>query len=118
MLWPICINYTGDGVYATYDNGTPVSMIMTLNFQELTPVYAEDYENTEGEILNGFFRELTNLLYQSPLSRTSADEYVEVKSVSSLNCVRTYRIHLLYLISMRLHKVQDQTQWQMKSMAT
>ena len=42
------VNYTGDGVYATYDNGTPVSMIMTLNFQELTPVYAEDYENTEG----------------------------------------------------------------------
>jgi len=42
------VNYTGDGVYATYDNGTPVSMIMTLNFQELTPVYAEDYEGTEG----------------------------------------------------------------------
>ena len=42
------VNYTGDGVYATYDNGTPVSMIMTLNFQELTPVYAEDFENTEG----------------------------------------------------------------------
>ena len=40
------VNYTGDGVYATYDNGTPVSMIMTLNFQELTPVYAEDYEDT------------------------------------------------------------------------
>ena len=42
------VNYTGDGVYATYDNGTPVSMIMTLNFQELTPVYAEDYKDTEG----------------------------------------------------------------------
>lgn len=42
------VNYTGDGVYATYDNGTPVSMTMTLNFQELTPVYAEDFENTEG----------------------------------------------------------------------
>ena len=30
----------------------------------------------------GFFRELPNLLYQSPLSnRTSADEYVEVKNL-------------------------------------
>ena len=42
------VNYTGDGVYATYDNETPVSMIMTLNFQELTPVYAEDYDGTLG----------------------------------------------------------------------
>ena len=30
----------------------------------------------------GFFRELPNLLYQSPLSsRTSADEYIEVKNL-------------------------------------
>ena len=42
------VNYTADGVYATYDNETPVSMIMTLNFQELTPIYAEDYKDTLG----------------------------------------------------------------------
>jgi len=44
------VNYTGDGTYATYENETPVSMIMTLSFQELTPVYAEDYEGDKGGV--------------------------------------------------------------------
>ena len=43
-LTNMSVNYTGDGVYATYDDQTPISMVMDLNFQELTPVYAEDYE--------------------------------------------------------------------------
>ena len=47
-LTQMSVNYTADGVYATYDNETPVSMIMTLNFQELTPIYAEDYDDTLG----------------------------------------------------------------------
>ena len=29
----ISVNYTGEGTYATYDDGTPVSMIMDLTFQ-------------------------------------------------------------------------------------
>lgn len=44
------VNYTGDGTYATYENETPVSMIMTLSFQELTPIYAEDYEGDKGGV--------------------------------------------------------------------
>ena len=50
-LTNMSVNYTGDGTYATYDDQTPVSMVMDLSFQELTPVYAEDYEaqrNTGG----------------------------------------------------------------------
>ena len=47
-LTQMSVNYTADGVYATYDNETPVSMIMTLNFQELTPIYAEEYDGTGG----------------------------------------------------------------------
>ena len=27
----------GEGTYATYDDGTPVSMIMDLTFQEIEP---------------------------------------------------------------------------------
>lgn len=44
------VNYTGDGTYATYGDETPVSMIMTLNFQELTPIYAEDYNSEIGGV--------------------------------------------------------------------
>jgi len=44
------VNYTGDGTYATYGDETPVSMIMTLNFQELTPVYSEDYNQEIGGV--------------------------------------------------------------------
>jgi hypothetical protein len=41
------VNYTGSGTYATYADATPVHMIMTLNFQELTPIFAEDYKNSD-----------------------------------------------------------------------
>lgn len=49
-LTNMSVNYTADGTYATYDNETPVSMIMDLNFQELTPIYAEDYEGDVGGV--------------------------------------------------------------------
>jgi hypothetical protein len=39
----IDVNYTADGTYATYDDGTPVSMIMTLSFKEIEPIYNTDY---------------------------------------------------------------------------
>lgn len=47
-LTNMSVNYTGDGTYATYDDQTPVSMVMDLSFQELTPIYAEDYEEQRG----------------------------------------------------------------------
>jgi len=43
-LTDISVNYTGDGTYATYYDGTPVSMTMALAFNELSPVYNEDYD--------------------------------------------------------------------------
>ena len=42
-LTNVQMNYTGDGTWATYSDGSPISMNMTLGFQELTPVYNEDY---------------------------------------------------------------------------
>jgi hypothetical protein len=42
------VNYSGSETYATYDDATPVSMQLVLSFQELTPIYAEDYDNTTG----------------------------------------------------------------------
>jgi hypothetical protein len=41
------VNYTGSGVYATYDDATPVHLKMTLSFQELNPIYYEDYGDQE-----------------------------------------------------------------------
>ena len=49
-LTNMSVNYTGDGTYATYNNGTPVSMTMDLNFKELTPVYDEDYNENVGGV--------------------------------------------------------------------
>ena len=42
-LSDISVNYTGENVYATYNDGTPISTIMTLNFTELAPIYQRDY---------------------------------------------------------------------------
>lgn len=51
-LTDMSVNYTGENVYATYGDGTPVSMVMTLTFKELVPVYQDDYDrraNYDGE---------------------------------------------------------------------
>ena len=53
-LHNITVNYTGSGTYATYSDATPVHMTMTLTFQELTPIYAEDYETGTGSEGTGF----------------------------------------------------------------
>lgn len=39
------VSYTDGTPYMTYDDATPVKMRMTLSFQELEPVYSEDYGN-------------------------------------------------------------------------
>ena len=35
--------YTASNTYATYPDGTPVHMSMSMTFKELNPIYAEDY---------------------------------------------------------------------------
>lgn len=42
-LTNVAINYTGSNTYATYYDGTPVHITMQLDFQELNPLYVEDY---------------------------------------------------------------------------
>ena len=42
-LSDMSVNYTGENVYATYSDGTPISLIMNLTFKELVPVYEDDY---------------------------------------------------------------------------
>jgi hypothetical protein len=48
FLENISVNYTADGTYATYSNGTPVSMTLDLSFKELEPIYDIDYDNVGG----------------------------------------------------------------------
>ena len=50
----MAVNYTGAGTYATYDNTSPVHMKLNLTFQELNPIYSEDYESEEGKGGTGF----------------------------------------------------------------
>ena len=40
--------YTGEGVHATYNDGTPVSMQLDLSFKELQPIYDIDYDERPG----------------------------------------------------------------------
>jgi hypothetical protein len=42
-LTDLALNFTGSNTYATYSDGTPVHMSLGLTFQELTPIYAQDY---------------------------------------------------------------------------
>ena len=42
-LLNMSVNYTGSGTYATYKDSSPVHYKINLQFQELDPIYAEDY---------------------------------------------------------------------------
>lgn len=42
-LQSMSVNFTPDGTYTTYADATPVHIQMTLQFQELTPIFREDY---------------------------------------------------------------------------
>jgi len=46
--------YTADGVYSTYEDGTPVSMQMDLSFKELQPIYDIDYDTRPGNRAVGY----------------------------------------------------------------
>jgi len=46
FLTNVSVNYTGEGVYATYDDATPISMQLDLQFKEIEPIYFDDYEKS------------------------------------------------------------------------
>ena len=53
-LTQMSVNYNGSAQYATYPDATPVHMQLTLQFQELSPIYAEDYDTAEGRTGVGY----------------------------------------------------------------
>ena len=46
------VDYTPNGTYMTFDDGTMVSYSITLQFTELEPVYSDDYNNLDGSTLD------------------------------------------------------------------
>ena len=52
FLKDMSVNYTGENTYATYSDGTPISMIMDLTFQEAEPIYEKDYVDEKGNDLD------------------------------------------------------------------
>ena len=43
-LTGMSVNYTNAGTYASYADGTPVSIRVNLTFKEINPIYNEDYD--------------------------------------------------------------------------
>lgn len=41
------VNYTGSGNYSVYGDSTPIHMKISMNFQELNPIYFEDYSDSD-----------------------------------------------------------------------
>ena len=48
--------YAPDGTWAAYDKGQPVSLTMSLNFQEIEPVYESDYQTKLSDEFKGDLR--------------------------------------------------------------
>jgi hypothetical protein len=51
-LQNLSLDFTGSNTYSTYSDGTPVHMILNLQFQELTPIYSEDYNRVQNPEAN------------------------------------------------------------------
>ena len=47
FLTDMSVNYTGEGVYATYNDGSPISYTMDLSFKEIEPIYEVDYTDVK-----------------------------------------------------------------------
>ena len=43
------INYTADGTYATYDDGSPVATMLSVQFKELKLVFEQEVPLPEGD---------------------------------------------------------------------
>lgn len=50
FLTDMSVNYTGEGTYATYGDGSPISYVMDLSFKEIEPIYSGDYTKIVDEI--------------------------------------------------------------------
>ena len=44
------VEYTPDGSYMTYDDGSMTSYQVTMNFGELNPIYAEDFDDNSNDM--------------------------------------------------------------------
>ena len=43
-LTGLSVNYTNAGTYASYGDGSAVSIRLTMSCKELNPIYSEDYD--------------------------------------------------------------------------
>ena len=48
VMTKMSMNYTGAGTYATYEDTSPISMILNTTFKEINPIYNEDYDSEDG----------------------------------------------------------------------
>ena len=86
-LTQVGVNYTGSGIHATYEDGTPVHYKLDLAFTELEPIYAEDYGDNYDEagfLMSNvsYFNFLPNFQYINPVQTGGKKkQYVEVKNL-------------------------------------
>ena len=66
------VNYTPEGAFASYEKGQPVSVLLTLAFQELEPIYDSDYKYEGGD---GERKDDTGEGYRWKLDKNNNDGY-------------------------------------------
>jgi len=53
-LTGMSVNYTNSGTYASYSDGSPVSIRLNMTFKELNPIYSEDYDGMDESMGVGY----------------------------------------------------------------
>tara|TARA_R100000353_G_C6502718_1_gene194594 strand:+ start:49 stop:1137 length:1089 start_codon:yes stop_codon:yes gene_type:complete len=54
FLTDMSATYTGENVHATYEDGSPVSILLDLSFKEIQPIYDIDYDEKPGSEAVGY----------------------------------------------------------------
>jgi hypothetical protein len=67
------VNYTPDGVWSAYDEGQPVSTVLTIGMAELEPVYASDY--SENVISNRLSNDVGGRNVDADIGKKDGDLY-------------------------------------------
>ena len=115
-LTQVGVDYTGSGIHATYEDGTPVHYKLNLAFTELEPIFSKIMATTtmRQEMLMSnvsYFNFLPNFDYINPVQTGGRKkQYVEVKNLFMRMKIKDSILIMLQILeSTTFKRVKDQT---------
>ena len=78
------VDYTPTGNYATYSDGTPVQYQICMTFNELEPIFNDEYDlvrRVHRILMSNYFNQIPDFDYVSRLPDAKISDYITVKNL-------------------------------------